>query len=41
MFTSYVHVLLACRSGVEEAGWTVDRDIPVRFQTYPHHMWAL
>ena len=23
------------------SGWTVDREIPVQFLAYPHHMWAL
>ena len=29
------------RSGVEVAGWTVDRTILVRFLAYPHCVWAL
>ena len=29
------------RGGAEVAGWTLDREIRVRFLAYPHRVWAL
>ena len=31
----------ARRGGAEVAGWTLDREIRVRFPAYPHRVWAL
>ena len=31
----------AADTGVEVAGWTLDRKIRVRFPAYPHRVWAL
>ena len=36
-----MHFFLVRRSGVEVAGWTVDREIRVWFLGYPHRVWAL
>ena len=51
MFHLYFHFIIfvvlfpitvfARRDGAEEAGWTLDRKIRVRFPAYPHRVWAL
>ena len=33
-----VNIIIAHRDWLEEAGWTVDQEIRVRFR--PHHVWA-
>ena len=37
----YVTAHRARRGGAEEADWTLDRKIRVRFPAYPHRVWAL
>ena len=40
-FTYASLILRARRVGAEVAGWTLDREIRVRFPAYPHRVWAL
>ena len=42
MFPSqYKFLIVARRGGAEVAGWTLDREIRVRFPAYPHRVWTL